>query len=311
MLHNRIADPADNRVDWDDFKFVQAVATTGSVRRAGERLGVHGSTVTRHLEQLEQRVGTRLFARTPRGMEITQAGAEVMEALDRVAAELDQVEHRLQSRGTLASGPVTLALPAPIARDLVVPALDELARELPEVAITLATSPDAEALERGEVDMALWLTDTPPDHLIGRPLASLWACVYGTPAYLSALDAEPASGRWIGTGDPVSLSGRMRARHFPALPPVLTIRHVDVRAAALAAGLGIGLLPCYLGDARADLARAAAVPPARETEAWLFMHPNTRGVASLQAVSAFLQRLFAAHQPRLEGRARDINQRSS
>ena len=288
-------------MDWDDFKYVQAVAQTGSVRAAGERLRVHGSTVARHLDQLERRVGTRLFARTPRGMEITPAGAEVIEALDRVAGELDQVERSLKSRGPLLRGPVTLGVTPALAGELLIPLLGELFATEPELELAITTEPALTKLLQGEADMALWLTDDPPEDLIGRPLGQVMACAYGAPAYLDGLQAGTASGRWVGGADPASLSARVRMRHFAELPLGLRVDDVNLRATALAAGLGVGLLPCHLGDRRADLQRAGGMEPVRQGEVWLFIRPEVRGVARIQALSGFLQTLFNQRRAALEG----------
>lgn len=288
-------------MDWDDFKFVQAVAQTGSVRAAGERLRVHGSTVARHLDQLERRVGTRLFARTPRGMQITPAGAEVIEALDRVAGELDQVERSLRARGPLLAGPVTLAATPALARELLTPLLGRLLNEDPELDLALTTDPALALLQRGEADMALWLTDDPPEDLIGRPLGQVMACAYATSDHLARAGTGTRS-RWVGGADPASLSARVRMRHFPDLALGLRLDDVLLRADALAAGLGTGLLPCHIGDGHPALVRAGAMEPVRQGDVWLFIRPDVRGVARIQTLSTFLQSLFNERRDALQGR---------
>lgn len=286
-------------MDWDDFKFVQAVARTGSVRGAGEQLQVHASTVTRHLEQLEQRLGTRLFTRTRRGMEITAAGAAVIEALDRVAGELEQVERRLQARRTELAGTVRLAVPPALAAHVVVPGLEDFLRGHPDIEVVLDTAAAVEQLQRGQVDLALVLTDDPPGELVGRSLGAVMGCVYAAGTYLSRLSGQ--AGSWIGSGAPASLSARVRARHFARWQPVLCAEDDLVARAAVLAGLGAGLLPCYLGDDSPDLQRYAAPAPLELGELWLLSRPEARGVARIQALSEHLQRLIAALAARLRG----------
>lgn len=294
------AKQVEQQIDWDDFKFVQAVARAGSVRGAGELLRVHGSTVARHLDQLERRVGQRLFARTRRGMEITPAGAEVIEVLDRVAGELEQVERRLRSRGPRLDGHVGLAFSPVLGGHLVVPHLGDLLGQT-GINVTLSAAPPLAALQAGAVDLALLVTDDPPGDLIGRPLGAVMCCAYGSAACLRRLDrGEPVN--WVGQSDPESLSVRVHAQHFAALPPALDIEDVGLRMAALKAGLGIGLLPCLVADHVPELRRAGAMQPLVAGEAWLFFRPESRGVPVLQAVSSFLRNLFDRHRDRLEGR---------
>lgn len=288
------------RIDWDDFKFMQAVAQTGSVRAAGELLRVHGSTVARHLDQLERRVGTRLFDRTPRGMEITPSGSEVIEVLDRVAEELEHVERSLSARGPALQGPVALAASSGLAGDLLLPHLDEFFARHPDIELAVSTGPALETLQGGAADLAVWLTDDPPEDLIGRPLGTVMACAYASPDCLVRV-AAGAGARWVGNADPVSLSARIRMRYFPDLPLGLQLDDVALRATALEAGLGVGLLPCHLGDARPGLVRSGSLEPVRQGEVWLFTRRESRGVGSIQAVSAYLQELFARLQRRLEG----------
>ncbi len=288
-------------MDWDDFKYVQAVARTGSVRRAGELLNVHGSTVARHLDNLEQQVGVRLFARTPRGMEMTASGARVIEALDRVAADLDQVERSLKSSGPELSGSVAVAASPLLAAELVVPALGELYLDHPDIEVALRAGRAIDLLERGEAELALWITDDPPDDLVGRPLVTVTSCAYATAGCLEGINRAPGDGRWVGESDAGSPSARVRARHFAHLPHSLGLDDPALEAAAVEAGLGIGLLPCYLGDARPALVRAGGMAPVREGELWLFSRPETRGAARIQAVSAFLQALVGRQRLNIEG----------
>lgn len=282
-------------MDWDDFKFVQAVAQTGSVRGAGGLLRVHGSTVVRRLDQLEQRLGTRLFVRTPGGMQITPAGAEVIGALDRVAGELEAVERRLSARGGVPLGPVVLAADAALAAEFLLAELPSLFEAHDDLQLTVTVAAAMEKLQRGEADMVLTVTDDPPGELIGRPLGVVRVCAY------QAAAGSPAAPRWVGSADLESLSARLRASHFPALPLGPVVEDPPLRARALETGLGVGLLPCYLGDAHPQLVRAGTMEPVAEGQVWLFTRPDSRGLSNIRVLSEFLQNLFAEQRGRLSG----------
>lgn len=286
---------AVDNMDWDDFRFVQAVARTGSVRGAGALLRVHGSTVVRRLDQLEQRLGTRLFVRTPGGMEITPAGAEVIEALDRVAGELEQVERRLSVRDNAPMGPVVLAADAALAATFLVARLPSLFEAHADLQLSISVAQAMEKLQRGEADMVLMVTDDPPGDLIGRPLGVVRVCAYQAPA------GRLVAPRWVGSADRESLSTRLRASHFPDLPLGLVVEDQGLRARALETGLGVGLLPCYLGDAHPHLVRAGAMEPVTEGQVWLFTRPDSRGLSNIRVLAEFLQNLFAEQRGRLGG----------
>ena len=66
--------------NWDDLKFVLAVARAGGLSGAARKLGVNHSTVSRRLSALEAALGTRLFERLPGGLVPTAAGTEAVEA---------------------------------------------------------------------------------------------------------------------------------------------------------------------------------------------------------------------------------------
>ncbi|MEL7128462.1 MAG: LysR family transcriptional regulator [Pseudomonadota bacterium] len=56
-----------SNLDWEDAKCFRAAASAGTLRAAAERLGVHHSTISRRIDNLEQTLRTRLIERTPDG----------------------------------------------------------------------------------------------------------------------------------------------------------------------------------------------------------------------------------------------------
>ena len=78
-------------------------------------------------------------------------------------------------------------------------------------------------------------------------------------------------------------------------------RHGSLRAAAIRAGIGVGLLPCYAGDADPLLERVT--PPVTElgAEYWVIVHHDLRHAACVRAVIDWIRRLFDAHLDELAG----------
>lgn len=65
-------------LDWDEFRFFAAVAKAGSFTKAASDLGVQQPTVSRRIESLETKLGTKLFDRGPRGPLLTSEGLRIL-----------------------------------------------------------------------------------------------------------------------------------------------------------------------------------------------------------------------------------------
>ena len=78
-------------MQWDDLRYVLAVARMGSAMRAARELGVDQTTVLRKLDLLEKTLGTSLFERRKTGLTPTPAGKLVAEAADEQNVVLERL----------------------------------------------------------------------------------------------------------------------------------------------------------------------------------------------------------------------------
>src|ERR1700742_5372891 len=97
-------------IDWDDVRYVLAIARQGSVRAAAEQLEVNHSTVLRRVAQLEERLGAHMFEKLPSGYRLTEAGEEVLELADRMEASSHQLETRVFGRDQGVRGVLRVTL---------------------------------------------------------------------------------------------------------------------------------------------------------------------------------------------------------
>src|SRR5882672_1842184 len=93
----RIADVPGPRLEIRDLKVALALASTGSTARAASLLHITQSAVSRALLTAEDKLGTRLFDRTRRGLTPTAAGERFLEGASRLLVELGDLEHRVCS----------------------------------------------------------------------------------------------------------------------------------------------------------------------------------------------------------------------
>lgn len=282
-------------LDWDDLRVFSAVAAAGSVRRAAQQLGVHASTITRRLDQLEERLAVRLFTRTPAGLQLTPDGEEVVQRLERVTEDIGEIERRLRGRDAELAGEVRLLLPTALGLAFLVEELAAFHREAPGIELLLRSGGEL-AIARREVDLAIQVTNQPDENLVGRQLGHYGLAVYGPVGA-----AEPAPGGWIDFVPFEPLAVAVKQRNFDHLPVVLRSPHVTLCEAAIAHGMGLGFLPCALADRNPALRRLADVEPISAMQIWLLMSPDLRGVARVQALAKFLTERFAVHGERLAG----------
>jgi len=286
-------------VEWSDLRHVAAVAEAGSVRRAGNLLGIHGATVARHVERLESELGVKLFARTRGGMVPTELGERVLEVYRQVAQSLEALERELRAGGTALAGPVTLYVSEALAAGWLIPRLRAFTDKDPEMLLTVRTMDSLPVLAPGAAHAALLLTAEPPGHLVGRRLGTVAVCGYrvrgtagagGSTELLIGPPLPQFERAWQESG---RAPQQEAAVHCPALLAQLE---------ACRSGMGAAVLPCVLGDAFRGLERVDPRAPVAAGDAWLLSHPDSRGIARLQALIGYVQEAWAADRARLEGR---------
>lgn len=170
----RIDIPPPTRLDAKDLRVVVAVAEHGTTARAAKSLHLTQPATSRALLAAERRLGVELFVRTAAGLVPNDKGRELVAGAKRLLVELRDLEHRL--RGP-AEKPLRLRVVCECytAYHWLPSALAELRASLPGLELELAiahTGAPVEALEAGQVDVALLTTATVPRGLEERALFS-------------------------------------------------------------------------------------------------------------------------------------------
>ena len=103
--------PITSPLDWDDARMFLAVARAGQMLGAARALDVNQATLSRRMAALEAALGAKLLARRTHGSELTDAGAALLETLERVETEMIAVQSRLQGAEAAAAGVVRIGAP--------------------------------------------------------------------------------------------------------------------------------------------------------------------------------------------------------
>ncbi|MFG1212751.1 LysR family transcriptional regulator [Xanthobacter flavus] len=143
-------------MDLRDFRFLEAVAETGSVTRAAGRLGCVQSNVTTRLRKLEDRLGQKLVERIDGRMVPTAAGALALDYGARIVRLSEEAEKRLRSAAE-AFPPLRLGTMETTAAVRLPPLLKAARAKLPDLRLSITTGTSGElvaALGRGDIDLA-------------------------------------------------------------------------------------------------------------------------------------------------------------
>lgn len=266
------------------------VAETGSFTRAADRLDQPKTTVTRLVNDLEQRLQVQLLRRSSRALLLTAAGEEYHRRALRLLAAFAELEDEARATAAQPAGRVRLELTAALASMVVVPALPEFLARYPSVQVELEVGVRSHSLVADHIDCALRLGTPDEQVLVVRRIGEYRTVTCAAPAYLASRGlprsvADLAAGHeLVGLLGP----GMRRASHFRFLdgtgeierPPTARFAFNDANAylAAGVAGLGILQAPAYaLGRALEDgslLPVLEAHAVARTTPAYVAWTPN-------------------------------------
>ena len=291
-------------IDWDDVRYFLAAARGGSVRAAAGRLGVNHSTVLRRISQLEERLGAQMFEKLPSGYRLTEAGAEVLDFAEQMEISSNRLETRVLGRDQSVRGLLRVTLAPPLATHLLMPDLADFARLHSEIEMEIAPSGELVNLTNREADVAIRVVydrNSLPLNLHGLKGPELFGGVYMSRDLLAAWrGGAPDSIRWIvvsqnGISD-WAREGDVRAGGVP-----IKTTDGETQIAAVRQGLGMTILPCFVGDADPLLVRAPGTDLHMHGTLWLLTQGETRKTKRVRLFTDFVSRRLAAYAPLLAG----------
>jgi DNA-binding transcriptional LysR family regulator len=294
-------------MEYDDLRFMLAVAETGSTLSAGKRLSVSQSTVSRRIVALERALGLEIFDKRPSGYVLTDCG---MALLDRARAVRDAAYQFSLAAEALAreeSGTVRFTTNEVMAGLFLAPLIGRLKRLHPGIKLEVDTTNALRDLKSGEADIALRAAPAPtqPD-LFGSRLASDWWSLYCSRTYAQAhgfpRDIASLADHALIALDPHGRHNEVvgwAIRHFP--PDAIVVRQNSIPAAfsSILGGVGVGFFSEILAAGREDLVLCFRpnLPPAAEV--WLLTHEKLRNVPRVRIVMDAMRDLFQEHLGKL------------
>ena len=289
----------------NDWLLVARVAEQASLVLAAQQLGISHATAFRRLGALERRLAVRLFERRAGRYAVTAAGEVLAEAGRGMQVQADAALLRVQGQDLRPQGLVRVASTEGVISGLLLPLLPTLRKALPELRVHCSARNEFHNLSQREADLALRPATSPPGHLIGQRIGMLRHAVYAQRDKArrfarAALDQQP----WVALDDSAAGSHALRW-----LTQVLPLEQVTLRFSGLlmvrsacAQGLGLAVLPCFLGDTEPGLVRMGDPVPTCDSELWLLSHPELRETARVKALRQWLLKALSAQADLLAGK---------
>jgi DNA-binding transcriptional LysR family regulator len=287
--------------DWDDLRIFIAAARAGSLGLAGQRLSIDTATVGRRITRLETALRSTLFIRSPAGLNLTATGAHFLETALEAETAMEAAARVMQPQGV--AGTVRISASEGFGSMIMAPALPRFAAAHPRLRIELAANAGFLSPTRREVDMAITLSAPDAQRLVVEPLTHYQLALYGSAEFLARQGTpesvdDLAQFSLVGYVDDLIYAPELRYLDeiLPGLAPTLASSSIQAQREIIAAGGGIGVLPCFLA---AGLTPVLADQVLLERRFWLSTHKDVHGAARLRGVRNWLRDLVAERREAL------------
>jgi DNA-binding transcriptional LysR family regulator len=225
------------------------VAELSSFTQASDALGLPRSTVSEHVQALEELLGTRLLLRTTRKVQATPDGAVLYERSKDMLAQMDELEGLFRSDSML-SGRLRVDMPTAVAHNIVLPRLGEFLSEHPGIDLEISSTDRRVDLVREGFDCVLRVGELPDTTLVARSLGELsmvncvgagYAREHGVPKTLADLQQHRMIRYVLSFGANTAFfeyQDQDKTRTL-AMPRSITVNNVQAFEAACLGNLGI------------------------------------------------------------------------
>jgi len=235
----------------------KAVADVGTFTAAAQRLRVAQPALSIHIRELEQELGAKLFDRTTRRVELTAAGREFLQSVDKLIYDLENAVQNARNLAERKRGRLVVAAAPLLAAMIVPPAIADFKRRYPSIDVSVIDSQTNVIVEKIRVNEADCGIGTFAESEEGIRSETLF---------------EDALLAWCPAQSPVTLAPQMTWEMLANTPligmtrdssirflvdqafqsvglhirPSYEVSHMTTAVMMVEAGLGVAILPAYV-----------------------------------------------------------------
>lgn len=283
--------------DWNDYQAFILVAQSGLLSKAAKKMGVDATTVGRRIRRLEIRIGTTLFEQTREGQALTEAGEKLLNSIEIMASAAEAgIQEQSKSRGP--SGQLRISVAEGFGSWFLTRHANDFAIIYPNIRLDLVASSGFLSPSKREADIAVVLSRPRAGHVIAQKLATYALKLYASKSYIEThgrpqrLDELETQHELVGYIPDLLYAPELNYLDEvqPGLTPRIRSSSINAQHQLVAAGVGIGVLPCFMGDADSNL--APVLPHVRvERHFWLVTHKDNRTLERVRAGKDWLTKI--------------------
>ncbi|MBL4805747.1 MAG: LysR family transcriptional regulator [Rhodobacteraceae bacterium] len=263
-------------LDWALIQAFVAVAETGSLSAAARQTGHSQPTLGRQIKLIEAALGSSLFTRQPRGLQLNDVGAKILPMAQEMREAYRKFSLIAAGQSQSLKGVVRITASVLFSHYTLPPIIAHIRQQEPKIDIELAPSDTTENLLFREADIAIRMYRPTQEDLIARKLGELKTALFASNDYL-ARRGEPKSFEdmpnhdFVGFDRETLIIDGMKALGIPATRSDFSVR-CDQQAIyweLVRAGCGIGIAQLKLGRGDQNMTQVLPQIPMANLPVWL------------------------------------------
>lgn len=237
------------------MKVFARVVEASSFAGAAKRLDMTSAMVTRHVANLEAKLGARLLNRNTRGLSLTEPGSAYYERCAQILEQIDEAENVATQATAKPTGVLRMSAPVSFGVHHLTPVLPEFLAAHPEIRLDVELNDRLVDLVGDGFDLAIRIGRQIQPSLIARRIAPAKMIICASPAYL-ARHGEPRTAQELERHNCLTYSYLAREEEwrfphdgsdvFVRVDGSIRANNGDMLCVAAAAGVGIVMLPTFI-----------------------------------------------------------------
>jgi DNA-binding transcriptional LysR family regulator len=291
-------------MEWGDIRVFLHVARVGQMAGASKALGLDHSTISRRIARLEEQTGVPLFDRAGRRLSLTEAGARLLAAGEKVESIIIRDIMSLGESNREIAGRVRIGTSEGFGAHYLARRLPAMVAAYPDLEIELVALPRNYSLGMREVDIAITMDRPETGDVRLKKLTPYALGIYGAPSYFKdrprpSSVADLPDHRWCGYIMDLLFTTELDLLTFggQAITPWYRTTSVSAQLEAVIGGSVIAVLPCYMALQREGLERLLPDEVSIERSYWISVHGDQADSPRIRTLMQQIERHVHLDKP--------------